>query len=87
MAAGSTQTPGRVLRGKRERQVASDRGRWASRRGDRSVGRQTEVPQDALDDGRVFDGGDEAEPGATDAREDVDFEHPAHQVGPEPSAT
>ncbi len=86
MDSKGTQTRGRVLRRKRERQVVPDRGWWASRSGDRGVGRETEVPQDALDDGRVFEGGHEAEPGAAFASKDVDLEDAAHQVGPKPSA-
>jgi hypothetical protein len=55
---------------------------WACRIGDGNVGRQAEMAENALDDGRVFDRREEAEPAAAGAREDVDREDAAQQVGP-----
>ena len=62
-------------------------GRWT--RGDEggSLGGQPEMGEDLGDDGRIFDGREEAEAtAATGAREDVDGENSPHQVGPRPGA-
>ena len=73
------------------REVEGEIGVPARRRPDRSgaggVGRQAEVAQDALHNGRVLDRRDETEPTAAGARENVDLKNPAQQVGPRERAT
>src|SRR6266478_4253770 len=73
--------------GKSKARSVSPPGGGRAGAGPGGVGRQAEVAQDALHNGRVLDRRDETEPTAAGARENVDLKNAAQQVGPRERAT